>query len=88
MARLHVVGALALFAAQALHAQDQPPPRFQSGVEVVTVDITVVDGNGRDVRGRGQVFDCEPIPALLLEMVEAGGLWPQLKRRFHKPPGR
>jgi 3-isopropylmalate/(R)-2-methylmalate dehydratase small subunit len=48
----------------------------------------VVDGNGRDVRGRGQVFDCEPIPALLLEMVEAGGLWPQLKRRFHKPPGR
>jgi VWFA-related protein len=29
-------------------AQDQPP-RFQSGVEVVTVDVTVVDGNGRPV---------------------------------------
>ena len=51
MARLHVVGALALLAAQALQAQDQQPPRFQSGVEVVTVDVTVVDGDGRPVRG-------------------------------------
>ena len=51
MARLHVVGALALIAAQALQAQDQQPPRFQSGVEVVTVDVTVVDGDGRPVRG-------------------------------------
>jgi VWFA-related protein len=51
MARLHVVGALALLAAQALHAQDQQPPRFQSGVEVVTVDVTVVDGEGRPVLG-------------------------------------
>ena len=51
MARPHVVGALALAAAQALQAQDQQPPRFQSGVEVVTVDVTVVDGDGRPVRG-------------------------------------
>ena len=49
MARLHVVVALALIAAQAAHAQDQQPPRFQSGVEVVTVDVTVVDGDGRPI---------------------------------------
>lgn len=51
MARPHIIGALALAAAQALQAQDQQPPRFQSGVEVVTVDVTVVDGDGRPVRG-------------------------------------
>ena len=51
MARIHIIGVLALVAAQALHAQDQQPPRFQSGVEVVTVDVTAVDGDGRPVRG-------------------------------------
>jgi VWFA-related protein len=50
MARLHVVVAVALIAAQAAHAQDQQPPRFQSGVEVVTVDVTVVDDDGRPIR--------------------------------------
>jgi VWFA-related protein len=50
MARLHVVLALALVAAQASYAQDQQPPRFQSGVEVVTVDVTVVDDDGRPIR--------------------------------------
>jgi VWFA-related protein len=49
MARLHVVFALALVAAQASYAEDQQPPRFQSGVEVVTVDVTVVDGDGRPI---------------------------------------
>jgi VWFA-related protein len=49
MARLHVVAAAALIAAQTALAQDQQPQRFQSGVEVVTVDVTVVDGDGRPV---------------------------------------
>jgi hypothetical protein len=34
------------------------------------------------------VFDCERIPPFLLEMVQAGGLLPQLKRRFAPPPAR
>ena len=42
----------------------------------------VVDAHGRDLRDRGAVFDCERIPPFLLEMVQAGGLLPQLKRRF------
>lgn len=50
MARLHVFVALALVAAQLVQAQDQQPPRFQSGVEIVTVDVTVVDGDGRPIR--------------------------------------
>ena len=44
------VVALALLAAQAAQAQDQQPPRFQSGVEIVTVDVTVVDDDGRPIR--------------------------------------
>ena len=31
----------------------------------------------------GQVLQANPIPGFLLEMVEAGGLLPQLHRRFH-----
>jgi 3-isopropylmalate/(R)-2-methylmalate dehydratase small subunit len=31
----------------------------------------------------GQVLACEPIPGFLLDMVEAGGLLPQLKRRLN-----
>ena len=42
---------LVVTAALVAHAQDQQPPRFRSGVEVVTVDVTVVDGDGRPVRG-------------------------------------
>ena len=49
MARRHVVVAVALIAAQAAHAQDQQPAGFQSGVEVVTVDVTVADGDGRPI---------------------------------------
>ena len=30
------------------------------------------------------VFECQPIPAFLLDMVEAGGLLPQLKKRLEK----
>lgn len=48
----------------------------------------VADANGRDLQGRGAVFDCEPIPRFLLERVQAGGLLPQLKRRFQQHPAR
>ncbi|WP_119353650.1 3-isopropylmalate dehydratase [Azohydromonas sediminis] len=37
---------------------------------------------GRVVRAGGEALACEPIPGFLLEMVEAGGLLPQLKARF------
>jgi 3-isopropylmalate/(R)-2-methylmalate dehydratase small subunit len=37
---------------------------------------------GRVVRASGEVLPTEPIPAFLLDMVEAGGLLPQLQRRF------
>jgi 3-isopropylmalate/(R)-2-methylmalate dehydratase small subunit len=46
----------------------------------------VVDGSGRDLGDHGPLFGCEPIPALLLELVRAGGLLPQLKRRLQRPP--
>lgn len=36
----------------------------------------------RLTRAGGEVLACEPIPGFLLEMVEAGGLLPQLKVRF------
>ena len=36
-------------------------------------------------RAGGSQLPCQPIPAFLLDMVEAGGLLPQLKQRFsHK----
>lgn len=37
------------------------------------------------VRANGQRLQCDPIPDFLLEMVQAGGLLPQLKRRLHGP---
>jgi 3-isopropylmalate/(R)-2-methylmalate dehydratase small subunit len=37
---------------------------------------------GRIVRPGGQVLATEPIPAFLLDMVEAGGLLAQLQQRF------
>jgi 3-isopropylmalate/(R)-2-methylmalate dehydratase small subunit len=36
-------------------------------------------------RADGSVLACEPIPGFLLDMVEAGGLLPQLKRRLNPP---
>jgi VWFA-related protein len=45
------VAALLVIAALVARAQDSQTPRFQSGVEVVAVDVTVVDGDGRPVRG-------------------------------------
>jgi 3-isopropylmalate/(R)-2-methylmalate dehydratase small subunit len=37
---------------------------------------------GRITRADGSVLACDPIPGFLLDMVEAGGLLPQLKRRL------
>ena len=34
--------------------------------------------------GASDVLACEPIPAFLLDMVDAGGLLPQLKKRLEK----
>ncbi|WP_201964877.1 hypothetical protein [Ramlibacter ginsenosidimutans] len=39
---------------------------------------------GTVTRADGQVLATEPIPAFLLDMVEAGGLLPQLQRRFQE----
>jgi len=39
---------------------------------------------GRVTRADGDVLPAEPIPPFLLEMIEAGGLLPQLKRRFEQ----
>jgi 3-isopropylmalate/(R)-2-methylmalate dehydratase small subunit len=37
---------------------------------------------GTVTRADGSVLPCEPIPGFLLDMVEAGGLLPQLKQRL------
>ncbi len=42
-----------------------------------------VDARGACVRrSDGSVLTCEPVPGFLLDLVEAGGLLPQLKRRL------
>ena len=47
--------------------------------ELIAVDARA----GRVLRADGSTLACEPIPGFLLEMVEAGGLLPQLKRRLN-----
>jgi 3-isopropylmalate/(R)-2-methylmalate dehydratase small subunit len=47
----------------------------------------VADASGRDLADRGPLFSCEPIPTFLLQLVEAGGLLAQLKRRLQRAPG-
>jgi 3-isopropylmalate/(R)-2-methylmalate dehydratase small subunit len=41
----------------------------------------LINADGRDLNGSGPQLACEPIPDFLLEMVQAGGLLPLLKRR-------
>jgi 3-isopropylmalate/(R)-2-methylmalate dehydratase small subunit len=41
---------------------------------------------GHITRADGRVLGCDPIPGFLLDMVEAGGLLPQLKKRFKERP--
>ncbi len=43
---------------------------------------------GLITRADGSTLRCDPIPAFLLDMVDAGGLMAQLKRRLMKPPER
>jgi 3-isopropylmalate/(R)-2-methylmalate dehydratase small subunit len=49
--------------------------------ESVTFDAR----SGRVQRAGGEVLACKPIPALLLDLVEAGGLLNQLKRQRNVP---
>ena len=44
--------------------------------------VTLNAQAGRITLADGSVLDCEPIPAFLRDMVDAGGLLPQLKRRL------
>jgi len=53
--------------------------RIEDG-EAITFDAR----EGCIVRSDGEVLRCEPIPPFLLEMVDAGGLLPQLRRRLEK----
>ena len=48
--------------------------------ETITFDARA----GRITRSDGDLLACEPIPGFLLDMVEAGGLLPQLKKRLEK----
>src|SRR5687768_15461757 len=43
--------ALALALATGLGAQQQTPPTFRTGVTLVTVDVSVLDGDGKPVPG-------------------------------------
>ena len=46
--------------------------------EAITFDAR----EGHITRADGSVLPVEPIPGFLLDMVDAGGLLPQLKKRF------
>lgn len=48
--------------------------------EAVSLDARAA----RVVRADGSVLPCDPIPGFLLDMVEAGGLLPQLEKRLAK----
>ena len=49
--------------------------------EAVAFDARV----GRVLRAGGEILDCKPLSTLLLDLVEAGGLLNQLKRRRNLP---
>ena len=70
------VGLLLLTCAQASDIDDG---------EAIALDAQA----GRITRADGSVLDCEPIPAFLRKMVEAGGMLAQLKLRMkHRLEGR
>ncbi|MGZ5195406.1 MAG: LeuD/DmdB family oxidoreductase small subunit [Ramlibacter sp.] len=66
------VGLLLLTARDADRIDDGEALTFDARAGVIT-------------RADGSSLRCDPIPAFLLDMVEAGGLLPQLKRRLTKP---
>jgi 3-isopropylmalate/(R)-2-methylmalate dehydratase small subunit len=47
----------------------------------------VADAQGRELGTRAALLACDPVPAFLVELVQAGGLLPQLKRRFQRGAG-
>ena len=54
-------------------------------VEIEDGEAVHIDARaGRITRAGGDVLPCEPIPGFLLDMVESGGLLPQLKQRLAK----
>ena len=63
------IGLLLLTCADALRIEDGEAIKFDARACRIT-------------RDDGHVLDCDPIPAFLLDMVEAGGLLPQLKLRL------
>ncbi len=63
------VGLLLLTCPQALHIEDDEPVAFDARA-------------GRVRRSSGEMLACDPIPGFLLDMVDAGGLLPQLKQRL------
>ncbi|HSI53712.1 MAG TPA: 3-isopropylmalate dehydratase [Ramlibacter sp.] len=65
------LGLLLLTCPEADRLQEGEPIRFDTRGGSVT-------------RATGERFAIEPIPAFLLDMVEAGGLLPQLQRRLQK----
>ncbi|MEP7300878.1 MAG: 3-isopropylmalate dehydratase [Caldimonas sp.] len=69
------VGLLLLTAPDADRIDDGEALAFDARTGVVT-------------RADGSSLRCDPIPAFLLDMVDAGGLLPQLKRRLTKPMER
>lgn len=69
------VGLLLLVCARALEIDDGESIAFDARA-------------GRVTRADGSVLPCEPIPGFLLEMVEAGGLLPLLKRQRRRETAR
>jgi 3-isopropylmalate/(R)-2-methylmalate dehydratase small subunit len=63
------VGLLLLTCPRAVEIADGEAVRFDARAGTVT-------------RADGRILPCEPIPGFLLDMVEAGGLLPQLKQRL------
>ncbi len=65
---------------------------FNVGLLLLTCEraLEIADGEaltfdaraGRITRANGTPLPCQPTPTFLLDMVEAGGLLPQLKQRF------
>lgn len=57
----------------------------RDALQIADGEAVVADARaGRITRADGSVLACDPIPGFLLDMVDAGGLLPQLKQRLEK----
>jgi 3-isopropylmalate/(R)-2-methylmalate dehydratase small subunit len=52
--------------------------------EAISFDARAGHVTRLEATGAGRMLACEPIPGFLLDMVEAGGLLPQLKKRLER----